>query len=114
MAALERRDGAIRRVWIRYRAKLKGVPLEFVRLAALEEVESSKVCQEALREVARELEGGRPEIDEMADPEVLEPGLPLLEFSGDEEEEEEDLTLQQPPSTVTCWRRRRCFRRGRV
>ena len=29
-----------------------GVPLKFVRLAALEEVESSKICQEALKEGA--------------------------------------------------------------
>ena len=29
-----------------------GVPFKFVRLAALEEVESSKICQEALKEGA--------------------------------------------------------------
>ena len=33
VAALERRDGAIRRVWVRYRNKLKGLPLEYIRLA---------------------------------------------------------------------------------
>ncbi|CAE7425559.1 psaC, partial [Symbiodinium necroappetens] len=87
VAALERRDGAIRRVWIRYRSKLKGVPLEYVRLAALEEVESSRVCQQALQEVEKELQGGRPEVEEMVEPEVTNPDPPLLEFSGDEEEE---------------------------
>ena len=35
VAAIERREGSIRRVWVRYRNKLKGLPLEFRRLAAL-------------------------------------------------------------------------------
>ncbi|CAE7756515.1 RE2 [Symbiodinium sp. CCMP2456] len=87
VAALERRDGAIRRVWVRYRNKLKGLPLEYIRLAAAEEVESSKVCQKALHELEKELEGGRPEIEEMSDnpdrEEILEP----MEFSDDSTEE---------------------------
>ncbi|CAE7216981.1 psaC [Symbiodinium sp. CCMP2592] len=66
--------------------KLKGVPLEFVRLAALEEVEGSQVCQDALKEVEKELQGERNEVEEMMDAEVEDPGN-LLEFSGDEEEE---------------------------
>ncbi|CAE7373456.1 RE1 [Symbiodinium sp. CCMP2592] len=99
VAAIERREGAIKRVWIRYRNKLKGLPLEYVRLAALEEVEASKVCREALQEVEKELQGSRPDIEEMADPEIEEPGLPLMEFSGDEEEEEEDLTLREPAAS---------------
>ena len=85
VAALERRDGAIKRVWVRYRNKLKGLPLEYVRLAALEEVEATKVCQEALKEVEKELEGGRPEIENMEEPEIAEPRDRLMEFSDDEE-----------------------------
>ncbi|CAE7326527.1 psaC [Symbiodinium sp. CCMP2456] len=94
VVALERRGGAIKRVWIRYRNKLKGVPLEYVRLAALEEVESTKVCQEALREVERELEGGRPDVEEMLDDHLEEPTDPLMAFSGDEETAEEE---EAPP-----------------
>ncbi|CAE7809264.1 unnamed protein product [Symbiodinium microadriaticum] len=76
----ERRGGP-RRVWICYRSKLKGVPLEYVRLAALEQVESSKVCQQALQEVEKELQGGRPKVEEMVEPEVANPDPPVLEFS---------------------------------
>ena len=53
----------------------------------MEEVESSKVCQKALRELEKELEGGRPEVEGMSDEpaqgEMLEP----LEFSDDSSEE---------------------------
>ncbi|CAE7682647.1 RE2 [Symbiodinium necroappetens] len=91
VAAIERRDGSIRRVWVRYRNKLKGLPLEFIRLTALEEVEASKICQDALREVERELEGGRPNIEEIEpapenDGEQLEP----REMSDDEEPDSAD------------------------
>ena len=102
VVALERKNGVIKRVWARYRNKLKGVPLEFVRLAALEEVEGSRVCQDALREVEKELQGDRPEIEEMIDAEVDDPGN-LLEFSGDEEEEmhpDDLLPSGLPPATV--------------
>ena len=37
VVGLERVDGAIKRVWVRYRHKLRGLPLEFVRLAVAEE-----------------------------------------------------------------------------
>ena len=91
VAALERRDGSIRRVWVRYRNKLKGLPLEFIRLAALEEVEASKVCQDALKEVERELEGGRPEIEEIEPaPETNEEQLEPREMSDDEEPDPPD------------------------
>ena len=100
VVAIERRGGAIKRVWARYRNKLKGIPLEYVRLAALEEVESTKICQDALREVEKELEGGRPDVEEMVDEEVEEPTDPLFDFSGDENMEEEDkvpdLTVDPP------------------
>ena len=86
VAAIERRDGAIRRVWLRYRNKLKGLPLEYIRLAAAEEVESSQVCQKALKELETELEGGRPEIEEMSEdpPEDADPEP--LEFSDDSDD----------------------------
>ena len=86
VVAIERREGAIKRVWIRYRNKLKGLPLEYVRLAALEEVEASKVCTDALKEVEKELEGGRPEIENMIEDEVEEPTAAVMEFSDDEPE----------------------------
>ena len=84
VAASKRKEGSIKGVWIRYRNKLKGVPLEFVRLTALEEVESSKICQAALKEVERELQGARPQIEEM---EGFFEGsdAQVMEFSGDEE-----------------------------
>ena len=88
VVALERRGGAVKRVWVRYRTKLQGVPLEYVRLAALEEVESSKVCAEALKEVEKELTGGRPEVEEMLDDEQVREDEPLLEFPEDEIEED--------------------------
>ena len=50
MAAIERKDGGIKRVWIPYHNKLKGIRLEFVRLSALEEVESGlSGCPEGSR-----------------------------------------------------------------
>ena len=82
----ERRKGAIRRVWVRYRNKLKGLPLEYIRLAALEEVESSRVCREALQE------GGRPQVDEMVEETSANPE-DVMEFSGDDEPPNEE----QPP-----------------
>ena len=48
VVAVERFDGAIKRVWIRYRHKLRGLPLEHVRLATGDEIESTKVTKEAL------------------------------------------------------------------
>ena len=85
VVALERRGGAVKRVWVRYRTKLRGVPLEYVRLAALEEVESSKVCAEALKEVEKELNGGWPEVEEMLDDGQVPDDEPLLEFPKDED-----------------------------
>ena len=92
VAALERRNGAIRRVWVRYRNKLKGLPLAYIRLAALEEVESSRVCREALQEVERELRGGRPQVEEMVEEPSTNPEE-VMEFSGDDEPPDRD----QPP-----------------
>ena len=86
VVALERRGGSVKRVWVRYRTKLRGVPLEYVRLAALEEVESSKVCAEALKEVEKELSGGRPQVEEMLDDEHVPEDEPLLEFPDDDVE----------------------------
>ena len=93
VTAIERRDGSIKRVWIRYRNKLKGLPLEVLRLAALEEVEASKVCQDALQEVERELDGGRPNVEEIEPEDTEAPQAGMLEFSDDEEPEVND----EPP-----------------
>ena len=72
VAALERKEGSIKRDLIRYRNKLKGVPLEYVRLATLEEVESSKIWSS--NESNHRSRRWR----------VL-PKAPIMEFSGDEE-----------------------------
>lgn len=56
---VERVDGAIKRVWVRYRHKLRGLPLEFVRLAVAEELEASQVAQEALQDLEKQLNEGR-------------------------------------------------------
>ena len=66
------------------RNSLKGLSLEYVRLAALQEVESSKVCAEALK-VERELQGSRPNVEEMVGPAPDVPLDPAMSFSGDEE-----------------------------
>ena len=85
VTAIEHNGAAIRRVWVRYRNKLKGIPMEYIRLAAIEEVEASQVCQAALKEVESELDGGRPEVDEMESDDPGEQGADLMEFGGDEE-----------------------------
>ena len=59
VAAIERKDGSIKRVWVRYKNKLKGVPLEFVRLAVAEEHEATSITKEALQELAKQLDSGR-------------------------------------------------------
>ena len=54
-------------------------------VAAIEEVEASKVCQAALKEVESELEGDRAQVEEMESDDPGETGAELMEFSGDEE-----------------------------
>ena len=53
VVSVERKDGSVKRVWLRYRHKLKGVPLEYVRLAAPEEQEVSQTIQEALQDLEK-------------------------------------------------------------
>ena len=64
VVACERKDGAIKRVWLRYRHKLKGVPLEYVRLAAPEEQEVSETVKEALHDLEQQLNSGRVNAEE--------------------------------------------------
>ena len=54
-------------------------------------MEGNRICTAALKEVEKELQGGRPEVEEIVDPAGDAPTEPVMEFSGDEEEE--DLTL---------------------
>eukprot|EP00435_Cladocopium_sp_Y103_P008686 s1575_g2.t1 len=65
VAALERKDGAIKRVWVRYQNKLKGMPLEFVRMTVPEEMEATKITKEALDELAKQLQDGRVNADQL-------------------------------------------------
>lgn len=64
VVACERKDGAIKKVWLRYRHKLKGVPLEYVRLAAPEEQEVSETVKEALHDLEQQLNFGRVNAEE--------------------------------------------------
>ena len=59
VVAIERKDGSIKRVWVRYRHKLKGLPLEYIRLAVPEEQEASTVVAEALQDLEKQLQEGR-------------------------------------------------------
>ena len=59
VAAIERKEGAIKKVWIRYQNNLKGVPLEFVRLAVAEEQEASAVSARALKDLEKQMSSGR-------------------------------------------------------
>ena len=59
MVAIERKDGAVKRVWLRYQNKLKGMPLEYVRLAVVEEQEAADIARESLMELEKQLETGR-------------------------------------------------------
>ena len=70
VVGLERVDGAIKRVWVRYRHKLRGLPLEFVRLAVAEELEATEVAKEALQDLERQLNEGRINADVLQSPEA--------------------------------------------
>ena len=59
VVAIERKDGAVKRVWLRYQNKLKGMPLEYVRLAVVEEQEAADIARESLMELEKQLETGR-------------------------------------------------------
>eukprot|EP00435_Cladocopium_sp_Y103_P039904 s522_g10.t1 len=59
VVVLERKDGSIKRVWVRYKNKLKGMPLEFVRLAVAEEQEATAIAKEALDDMANQITDGR-------------------------------------------------------
>lgn len=85
VVAVERKEGSIKRVWLRYRHKLKGVPLEYVRLAAPEEQEVSQTIKEALTELERQLQEGRVNADE-------DPGQ-----AGYDEQERPDIPLKVSP-----------------
>ena len=47
------------RVWVRIRSRVRGVPLERIRLATTEEIVSSQFVTEALEEVQKELTSGK-------------------------------------------------------
>ena len=63
VVAVERKDGAVKRVWLRYQNKLKGMPLEFIRLAVVEEQEVANIAREVLEELEKQLESGRVNAD---------------------------------------------------
>eukprot|EP00435_Cladocopium_sp_Y103_P070205 s2526_g34.t1 len=59
VVAIERKDGAVKRAWLRYQNKLKGMPLEFVWVAVVEEQEATAIAKEALEELEKQLDSGR-------------------------------------------------------
>ena len=69
VVGVERMDGAIKRVWVRYRHKLRGLPLEFVRLAVAEELEASQIAKEALLDLEQQLNEGRVNAEVLQAPE---------------------------------------------
>ena len=58
-ALREEKAELTKRVWIRYRHKLRGLPLERIRLATGDEIEAAKVTKEALQQLADQLKQGR-------------------------------------------------------
>ena len=105
VASVERFDGSIKRVWVRYRHKLKGLPLEYVRLAVAEEQEASTVVAEALQDLEKQLQEGRvnaedtPQagLDAPEHPEIppkIDPNFPERHMSDDafEDDDDEDFT----------------------
>ena len=85
VVSVERVDGAVKRVWARYRHKLKGLPLEYVRLATVEEQEATNFTREALSELAKQIQDGRVNVE--VTPQVdldRVPDIPYPEFSDEE------------------------------
>ena len=69
-----------------YRNKLKGLPLEFVRLAVAEEMEAQNIAIEAFEDIEKELKEGRQKARITPDvPQVTDKNYPVMEFSDDEE-----------------------------
>lgn len=62
---LSRRHGAIKRVWVRYRNKLKGMPLEFVRMTVAEEQEA-QIAKAALEELEEQIRTGRANAEKVS------------------------------------------------
>lgn len=63
---LSRRHGAIKRVWVRYRNKLKGMPLEFVRMTVAEEQEAAQIAKAALEELEEQIRTGRANAEKVS------------------------------------------------
>ena len=80
-------------MWIRYRHKLRGLPLEHVRLATGDEIESTNVTKEALQDLMKKLQSGRVNADIVPEDEPVplpapadpDPRYPPVEFSDDEQ-----------------------------
>ena len=59
VVCVERDKNVPTRVWVRIRSKVKGVALERIRLATIEEICSNQFVTEALEEVQKELTSGK-------------------------------------------------------
>ena len=98
VVAVERKEGAIKRVWVRWRNKLRGFPLEFVRLATTEELQSTEITVEAMKQMESELCGGRVAADVWTAPKP-DPDWPLKEFSDEAEESSSSLSTDEDKKT---------------
>ena len=85
VAAIERKEGAVKRVWVRYRNKLKGFPLEFIRLAVAEEIQAQDINMEAFKDMEEQITMGRVvEVSVPSPPQITDPKYQIMEFSDEE------------------------------
>ena len=64
VVCVEREQATPHRLWIRVRGRVKGYPLEKVRLATVDEQVSAQFLTDALKQVEDELRGGRIQVEE--------------------------------------------------
>ena len=94
VVAIERKEGAIKRVWVRYRNKLKGFPLEFIRLAVAEEIQAQDINMEAFKDMEQQIDTGRVVQVTVPDPpQITDPKYQIMEFSDEEHPEHQDAKL---------------------
>ena len=72
VVCVERDRPVPHRIWVRIRGKVKSFPLEKIRLATVDEMVSAEFITDALKEVQRELQGGRLAVEETGTGEALD------------------------------------------
>eukprot|EP00435_Cladocopium_sp_Y103_P022595 s3351_g5.t1 len=88
VVAIERKEGAVKRVWVRYRTKLKGLPLEFIRLAVTDEIQAQDISMEAFKDLEKDVDfrakSRMLDVEVYAHPQVTDKQYPVMEFSDEE------------------------------